>query len=75
MGLVRKYLPDLIVNECFGWVGDVHAEEGVSATSGDIRFEHYGEKCVSLQKAVGVTGPTERFFLLKKSRFIYLIVL
>jgi alpha-L-fucosidase len=50
MGLVRKYQPELVVNERFSWVGDVHAEEGGSATSGDIRFEHYGEKCVSLQK-------------------------
>lgn len=50
MGLVRKYQPDLIVNERFSWVGDVHAEEGGSATSGDIRYEQYGEKCVSLQK-------------------------
>lgn len=50
MGLVRKFQPDLVVNERFSWIGDVHAEEGGSATSGDIRFEHYGEKCVSLQK-------------------------
>lgn len=50
MGLVRKYQPDMVVNERFGWVGDVHAEEGGSSTSGDIRFEHYGEKCVSIQK-------------------------
>ncbi len=50
MGLVRKFQPDLIVNERFSWVGDVHAEEGGSATSGDIRYEQYGEKCVSLQK-------------------------
>lgn len=50
MGMVRKYQPDLVVNERFSWVGDVHAEEGGSATAGDIRFKHYGEKCVSLQK-------------------------
>jgi alpha-L-fucosidase len=50
MGLVRKFQPDMVVNERFSWVGDVHAEEGGSATSGDIRFEQYGEKCVSLQK-------------------------
>jgi alpha-L-fucosidase len=50
MGLVRKYQPEMIVNERFGWIGDVHAEEGGSATSGDIRFENYGEKCISLQK-------------------------
>jgi alpha-L-fucosidase len=50
MGLVRKYQPDMIVNERFGWVGDVHAEEGGGATSGDIRTDQIGEKCVSLQK-------------------------
>jgi len=50
MGIVRKYQPDMVVNERFGWVGDIHAEEGGSLTSGDIRFEHYGEKCMSLQK-------------------------
>ncbi len=50
MGLVRTFQPDLVVNERFSWVGDVHAEEGGSATSGDIRFEQYGEKCLSLQK-------------------------
>lgn len=50
MGLTRKYQPDMIVNERFGWIGDVHAEEGGTATSGDIRFQQYGEKCVSLQK-------------------------
>lgn len=50
MGMVRQFQPDMIVNERFGWIGDVHAEEGGSATTGDIRFEQYGEKCVSLQK-------------------------
>jgi alpha-L-fucosidase len=50
MGLVRKFQPDMVVNERFGWIGDVQAEEGGSSTSGDIRFEHYGEKCISLQK-------------------------
>jgi alpha-L-fucosidase len=50
MGLVRTFQPDLVVNERFSWIGDVHAEEGGSATSGDIRFEQYGEKCLSLQK-------------------------
>ena len=50
MGLVRKYQPEMVVNERFAWVGDVHAEEGGAATSGDIRMEQNGEKCVSLQK-------------------------
>ncbi len=50
MGLVRKYQPDLVVNERFSWIGDVHAEEGGASTSGDIRYEQNGEKCVSLQK-------------------------
>jgi alpha-L-fucosidase len=40
----------MIVNERFSWVGDVRAEEGGGATSGDIRTEQIGEKCVSLQK-------------------------
>jgi len=50
IGLVRKYQPEMIVNERLGWIGDVYLEEGASATSGDIRFKNYGEKCVSLQK-------------------------
>jgi alpha-L-fucosidase len=50
MGLVRKYQPDLVVNERFAWVGDVIGEEGGGPTSGDIRFENTEEKCMSLQK-------------------------
>lgn len=50
MGLVRKHQPQMIVNERFGWVGDVHGEEGGAATSGDIRTERYMEKCMSVQK-------------------------
>jgi alpha-L-fucosidase len=50
MGLVRKHQPKMIVNERFGWVGDVHGEEGSSATTGDIRTENYMEKCMSVQK-------------------------
>lgn len=50
MGLVRKHQPKMIVNERFGWVGEVHGEEGSSATSGNVRNEKYIEKCASLQK-------------------------
>lgn len=50
MGLVRKHQPQMIVNERFGWFGDVHGEEGGAATSGDIRTERYMEKCMSVQK-------------------------
>jgi alpha-L-fucosidase len=50
MGMVRKHQPKMIVNERFGWVGDVHGEEGSAATTGDIRTERHMEKCVSLQK-------------------------
>ena len=50
MGLVRKHQPHMIVNERFGWFGDVHGEEGGAATSGDIRTERYMEKCMSVQK-------------------------
>jgi len=50
MGLVRKHQPQMIVNERFGWVGDVHGEEGSAATSGDIRTKRTIEKCMSVQK-------------------------
>ncbi len=50
MGLVRKHQPKMIVNERFGWVGDVHGEEGSAATTGDIRTEQHMEKCMSVQK-------------------------
>lgn len=50
MGMVRKHQPRMIVNERFGWIGDVHGEEGSAATSGDIRCEQIMEKCASVQK-------------------------
>ena len=50
MGLVRKHQPKMIVNERFGWVGDVHGEEGSAATTGNIRTEQHMEKCMSVQK-------------------------
>ncbi|MDX6765311.1 MAG: alpha-L-fucosidase [Candidatus Methylacidiphilales bacterium] len=50
MGMVRKHQPRMIVNERFGWVGDVHGEEGGAATSGDIRTKRYMEKCMSVQR-------------------------
>ena len=50
MGMVRKYQPQMIVNERFGWIGDVHGEEGTAATTGNIRNEQYLEKCASVQK-------------------------
>lgn len=59
MGLVRKHQPDLIVNERFSWVGDVHAEEGASATSGAIRTEQVKEKCISVIE--GGWGYAPRF--------------
>ncbi|OYU54906.1 MAG: alpha-fucosidase [Chitinophagaceae bacterium BSSC1] len=62
MGLVRKYQPNMIVNERFGWIGDVHAEEGGSSTSGDIRFEQNGEKCVSLQKGGWGYRPNSKVY-------------
>ncbi|MCB1069152.1 MAG: alpha-L-fucosidase, partial [Kiritimatiellae bacterium] len=50
MGLVRKFQPRMIVNERFSWIGDVHAEEGVSASSGPIRDRQVMEKCLPLMK-------------------------
>ena len=48
MGMVRKYQPDILVNERFSWIGDVGVEEGGSATSGNVRGERMMEKCLSL---------------------------
>ena len=62
MGLVRKYQPDMVVNERFSWIGDVHAEEGGASTSGDIRNEQYGEKCVSLQKGGWGYRPNSKVY-------------
>ena len=49
MGLARLYQPRLLVNERFGWVGDIHGEEGGAATAGPIRVQPT-EKCMSLMK-------------------------
>lgn len=49
MGLVRRFQPDLLVNERFGWVGDIHGEEGISALAGPVR-DKPTEKCISLMK-------------------------
>jgi len=62
MGLVRKYQPEMVVNERFSWIGDVHAEEGGASTSGDIRHEQYGEKCVSLQKGGWGYRPNSKVY-------------
>lgn len=62
MGLVRTYQPNMVVNERFSWIGDVHAEEGGSSTSGNIRFEQNGEKCVSLQKGGWGYRPNSKVY-------------
>jgi alpha-L-fucosidase len=49
MGLTRLYQPRLLVNERFGWVGDIHAEEGGAAMAGPVRVQPT-EKCMSLMK-------------------------
>jgi alpha-L-fucosidase len=49
MGLTRLYQPRLLVNERFGWVGDIHGEEGGAAMAGPIRLQPT-EKCMSLMK-------------------------
>jgi alpha-L-fucosidase len=50
MGLARHFQPRMLVNERFGWVGDIHGEEGISATAGEIRFAQVTEKCMPLMK-------------------------
>lgn len=50
LGVVRKYQPDMLMNERFGWVGDVNIEEGGSYPSGKVNTDNVTEKCVSLQR-------------------------
>lgn len=50
LGMARKFQPDMLLNERFGWVGDVHIEEGGSYSSGKISNTVLAEKCVSLQR-------------------------
>jgi alpha-L-fucosidase len=49
MGVTRLYQPRLLVNERFGWIGDIHGEEGGAAMAGPIRMQPT-EKCMSLMK-------------------------
>jgi alpha-L-fucosidase len=49
MGMVRRHQPRMLVNERFGWVGDIHGEEGSAAVGGPIRVQAM-EKCMSLMK-------------------------
>lgn len=49
MGLTRHFQPRMLVNERFGWVGDILGEEGGAAMAGPIR-DHPTEKCMSLMK-------------------------
>jgi alpha-L-fucosidase len=49
MGMTRLCQPHLLVNERFGWIGDVHAEEGGAAMAGPVRVQPT-EKCMSLMK-------------------------
>ncbi len=50
LGMARKFQPDMLLNERFGWVGDVHIEEGGNYSSGKISNTVVAEKCVSLQR-------------------------
>ncbi len=49
MGMARHFQPRLLVNERFGWVGDIHGEEGGAAMAGPVRVQPT-EKCMSLMK-------------------------
>jgi|GEM_PF-595912 len=61
MGLVRKFQPDMLVNERFSWIGDVHAEEGGSPSAGLIRTSPR-EKCMSLIKGGWGYAPNKPVF-------------
>lgn len=50
MGMVRKYQPDAITNLRYGWVGDIHEEEGARETKGPIRDQTLYSKCMCIQR-------------------------
>jgi alpha-L-fucosidase len=52
----------MLVNERFGWVGDIHGEEGISATAGEIRFAQPTEKCMPLMKGGWGYRPNREVF-------------
>lgn len=62
MGLVRRFQPDMLVNERFGWVGDVHGEEGTSPSAGPIRFLQTTEKCMPLLRGGWGYSPNRTVF-------------
>jgi alpha-L-fucosidase len=62
LGMARKYQPEMLVNERFGWTGDVHIEEGGSYSSGKISNSTCTEKCVSLQRGGWGYKPNSKVY-------------
>jgi len=62
LGLARKFQPEMLVNERFGWMGDVHIEEGGSYPSSKINTTGISEKCVSLQRGGWGYKPNSRVY-------------
>ncbi len=62
MGLIRKYQPDMMVNNRFGWTGDIQIEEGGSFSSGKVSNSSYMEKCVSLQRGGWGYKPNSKVY-------------
>lgn len=62
LGMARKFQPDMLVNERFGWVGDVHIEEGGSYSSSKINNTGVSEKCVSLQRGGWGYKPNSKVY-------------
>jgi alpha-L-fucosidase len=62
LGMARKFQPEMLVNERFGWVGDVHIEEGGSYSSGKISNTTVAEKCVSLQRGGWGYKPNSKVY-------------
>ncbi len=62
LGMARKFQPDMLLNERFGWVGDVHIEEGGSYPSSKINNTGVSEKCVSLQRGGWGYKPNSKVY-------------
>jgi alpha-L-fucosidase len=48
MGLVRKYQPTAITNPRYGWIGDLHEDEGHSPITGPVRSAALCNKSLSI---------------------------
>jgi alpha-L-fucosidase len=62
LGMVRKFQPEMLLNDRFSWIGDVKIDEGGSYPSSKISNINLTEKCVSLQRGGWGYKPNSRVY-------------